>query len=609
MLKKLIITLSVFYCTAAGAVIKKDFPLWDEVLTRFFSSYYFSAASEGGDLRFEKRPDGWYATLISSADYSTVIKTGLFWSRKNESYAELDYPKVNDKNKEANSATWEEYKSNNEKSFFSILPYYGYAGWDKDIIDEYKDEKNLPDSTLYALGRAYSSYANNLLENFASFPNKAIAYKLADERNCLNEQQLKEFLYYQHKAFESYDAVNKINPDFETIVGEISLKAAHEVMTTYLWLRMFQNDEEAKKELKENLYDPFYISFAKNLLASCEKDAVLFTSGDTDTFTLLYVQDQYNFRPDVLVVNLSLLQTTRYINLLRDPFLSAKPFPFSISKNELTGNKFDVIYMKTDDKKGNLDTILPQLIAGNYFTELETTQINFLPVNKFVLTDKTNSIEFSFNKSYLLLNHLAVLEMLRTNKFARPVYFAITCGPDELSAYSPYLYNTGMALKLNPAKKHNQSDAPFDVKTAHQNLMNKFVYEGGEKQTTNTKRLILNYRIQFSQLAMELINRDQKDSALKVLVKCMQIFPQKVNQCDASLCTFAQAYFKLGKKQEAVRICLGLINDFKSEKNRWEYDGMGWEDNKERYNSYLNYLESLSEAYDAPEVKRAIGKE
>ena len=63
---------------------------------------------------------------------------------------------------------------------------------------------------------------------------------------------------------------------------------------------------------------PVLLDYAYNLLVSAPPGAILFTNGDNDTYPPLAQQALYGVRPDVAIVNLSLLNTQWYIRHLRE---------------------------------------------------------------------------------------------------------------------------------------------------------------------------------------------------------------------------------------------------------------------------------------------------
>ena len=140
--------------------------------------------------------------------------------------------------------------------------------------------------------------------------------------------------------------------------------------------------------------------YAWNILAGLDKDAIVFTNGDNDTFPIWYLQAVEHFRTDVTVVNLSLVNLPWYIKQLKH---SGEPVAMQRSDAEIDALRHRVIQ---DPKTGEQQILM---------------------IKDYVLHD------------IILTNH----QMSK-----RPVFFAVTIPQEIMARYFPMLQMEGMAYRL-----------------------------------------------------------------------------------------------------------------------------------------------------------------
>jgi hypothetical protein len=279
--------------------------------------------------------------------------------------------------------------------------------------------------------------------------------------------------------------------------------------------------------------------YSYNLLQSVEKDAVLITQGDNDTFPLWYLQDVEGVRRDVRVVNLSLANTDWYILQLKHgtPF-GAKTVPISIPDGQIEG----ILPIRWQAQRMQIP--VPRFAEEGRKPDSNDPQS----------TDIVDSVKWVMpvtfqvgNVTAIRVQDIVVFDIVRTAAWRRPVYFAISVGEDGRIGLRDYMELRGLAYKLVPKRfptfwaavdeDATVRDVMTDVQQPSREPAYGFRWRGLRDSTVhfdeNQRRMISSYRQPFFSLALYLTN-EKRDTleANKVLERMEEVVPRRIHPMD-----------------------------------------------------------------------------
>ena len=322
--------------------------------------------------------------------------------------------------------------------------------------------------------------------------------------------------------------------------------------------------------------------FGKAILSSCEKNAILFTTADNDTYPIWYLQQVEKYRPDVRQVLTPFLAAGWYGNQMNNNYEGCGSVPISFKDEELlmkSNQYFPVMpridssidvndlvdFVKNTDKRtqvqsGDGETL--NFIPGKNLS-LAVNAENFINSSENLEIDESDvpsKITFSIRKNYLTRDELLILDMLANNNWNRPVYTIYPSLFEKIGLVG-YLHREGMLFRLLPYKNteilHDRkafANHQFNLLTQEfvwGNVSDPSVFlDHTIKQTTVSFR----FRQMFAEVANELIDLGENEKAEVLIDLALHIFPASKFKYDYFSVDLARCYFKMGAENKGEKL-------------------------------------------------------
>ena len=310
------------------------------------------------------------------------------------------------------------------------------------------------------------------------------------------------------------------------------------------------------------------IDFASNYLKSLEKDAIIFTFGDNDTYPLWYAQEVEGVRPDVRIINLSLLMQDTYYDNLRRKMNESAPLNVSLTMNDMHSEQLSRSLnlpasnpnsffgkLKNFGRSANggllfpIDSAIDTTIWGDYAPYYE-------------LMNDTMSIQLSKSNdptSYILS------DLIAGNINDRPIYFAITVPRDYYSDYQRHLSLEGLAYRITPFEFASANTIP-NPDLLFENMMNHFAF-GGLKQNPdmlldeNVHRQFITL-VNIYSMAIETLSAKNPEKAKELAASFMKELPIEAlgGYSNISYFSLPRMLYGLEMNEEANQIMAFLTN-------------------------------------------------
>ncbi len=329
----------------------------------------------------------------------------------------------------------------------------------------------------------------------------------------------------------------------------------------------------------------FSVDSAINYLESCEPNAILFTGGDNDTFPLWYAQEVEGVRTDIRVKVLSYYNTDWYIQQSMRRHYESEPFPYTLTIDHYRQGGYNdgLMYYETGIKSVDLAQFI-DAISKNSKSLIHPlySSTNMIPSRELVLKVDTarvkamslvpndmdnllvSEMRLRLKGNTLLKQDLALLDLLYTNNWERPVYVNNTSLEQFNVDLKPYIVVEGNAFRILPIRNPVPQNRLVNTEVTYKNVTEKFRFRGLNDPNVffslDHRSFVQNHRSTLNELAGALIAKGEKEKAREILLLSLEKMPDQGVRFDFTNALSVDMLFDVGEKETAVEIATVVGN-------------------------------------------------
>ncbi len=255
-------------------------------------------------------------------------------------------------------------------------------------------------------------------------------------------------LKYSTEIFTSLKKALELNPDYGNARYLYGVECQANAFKNYDNYDLKQIRKFFKDANDIGAYPPWYKELGKMYLDSCEKNAILFMGGNSDYDICEYLHIMENYRPDITIIPVGLLDRPWYVKVLKQGVKQILP---QVNLDMDLNNIMDMHPYKWKTVKQEIP-LTPEI--RKHYELADSTKFVIEVYPDLFSQKETNKLEDEAKekRTYLSPGKAVMLDIIRSNFCTRPIYFSRAIHPATILNFATNLQFCGLIQKLMPVE-------------------------------------------------------------------------------------------------------------------------------------------------------------